>query len=233
VSTYYSYGQLEWLWEQAGGPSSVAPLAAAIALAESGGNPLAAYPGTTVAPGQGSNTDATGLWQILGVPAGFTPAQLTDPLANAQMAVAKYEGAGNSFSPWQTYTEGTYSVQNGVTPVPIPGITSANSPATGGSSTSTAGSGSSVQTDSDPLGWAIGETSGEFGWFGPLITGVTGTGSSIGDVATAISGLVRGWTKFLELFLMLFRPEFWLRVGAFLFGLVSLGAAVYFLKEAL
>lgn len=104
----YSYAQLEQLWINAGGSSATAPTAAAIAIAESGGISNAAYPGTTVAPGQGSNNTATGLWQILGVPAGFTPAQLTDPVANAQMAVAKYNGAGGSFTPWQTYTDGTY-----------------------------------------------------------------------------------------------------------------------------
>lgn len=114
----YSYAQLEGLWINAGGPAAVAPVAAAIAEAESGGNPLAAYPSTTVAPGAGSNTDATGLWQILGVPAGFTPAQLTDPAANAQMAVAKYQQAGNSFTPWETYTNGAYTafLSSGTTP---------------------------------------------------------------------------------------------------------------------
>jgi hypothetical protein len=106
--TVYSYAQLEQLWINAGGSPAAAPVAAAIAEAESGGNSLAAYPGTTVAPGQGSNSDATGLWQILGVPPGFTPAQLTDPVANAQMAVAKYKGAGNQFTPWVTYTNGAY-----------------------------------------------------------------------------------------------------------------------------
>lgn len=116
--TVYSYAQLEQLWINAGGPAAQAPVAAAIAEAESRGNSLAAYPNTTVAPGQGSNTDATGLWQILGVPPGFTPAQLTDPVANAQMAVAKYKAAGNSFTPWVTYTDGSYLplVNNGTPP---------------------------------------------------------------------------------------------------------------------
>jgi hypothetical protein len=123
--TTYSYGQLEGLWIAAGGSTATAPLAAALAEAESGGNPLAAYPGTTVAPGQGSTTNATGLWQILGLPSGnFTAAQLTDPLSNAKMAVAKYQQAGNSFSPWQTYTQGTYQVQSGVAPIPWTGASS-------------------------------------------------------------------------------------------------------------
>lgn len=117
--TTYSYAQLEQLWINAGGSTTTAPVAAAIALAESGGNPDAAYPGTTIAPGTGSTTDATGLWQILGLPAGnFTAAQLTDPAANAKMAVAKYQQAGNSFSPWTTYTGGAYTafLQGGTAP---------------------------------------------------------------------------------------------------------------------
>ena len=130
----YSYAQLEQMWINAGGPATVAPVAAAIALAESGGNPNAAYPGTTVADGQGSTTDATGLWQILGLPAGnFTAAELTDPASNAKMAVAKYQQAGDSFSPWQTYTEGTYRqyLQSGVSP------TAAGVPAEGSTTTTT------------------------------------------------------------------------------------------------
>jgi hypothetical protein len=71
------------------------------------------------------------------------------------------------------------------------------------------------------------------GWVGNIITGTTGSFATIGDVAKSISGLTRGLSKFLELFALLFRPEFWLRVGAFLFGLLALGAGIYFLKESL
>lgn len=138
TATTYSYAQLEQLWINAGGSSATAPVAAAIAEAESGGNPLAAYPGTTVAPGAGSNTDATGLWQILGVPAGFTPAQLTDPASNAQMAVAKYNAAGGSFSPWVTYTNGAYLpyVSNSIPPSAT-GVPTATATATTTAATST------------------------------------------------------------------------------------------------
>jgi len=133
--TVYSYGQLEGLWIAAGGSTATAPLAAALAEAESGGNSLAAYPGTTVAPGQGSNTDATGLWQILGVPSGFSPSQLTDPLENAKMAVAKWKAAGG-FSPWQTYDTGSYSVRSNVPVIPWTGggaaTTTASTTTTGG-----------------------------------------------------------------------------------------------------
>jgi cell wall-associated NlpC family hydrolase len=99
----YTYAQLETIWEDAGGPSDQAPVAAAHAEAESGGNPLAAYPGTTVAAGEGSWDDATGLWQILGKPATgkWTSPELTNPLDNAEMAVAKYKDAGDTWAPWQ------------------------------------------------------------------------------------------------------------------------------------
>jgi Lysozyme like domain len=136
--TVYSYAQLEQLWINAGGPAAQAPVAAAIAEAESAGNSLAAYPNTTVAAGKGSNTDATGLWQILGVPPGFTPAQLTDPLANAQMAVAKYNAAGG-FTPWVTYTDGDYlaHVSNSIPPSPA-GVPAAGSGTSASAASTTA-----------------------------------------------------------------------------------------------
>lgn len=104
-----SFADLEGLWIQAGGNSAVAPVAAAIALAESGGNPTAhnAKP----------PDDSYGLWQInmlgsLG-PArrqqyGITSnTQLYDPLTNARAAV-KISSGGSSFRAWSTYTNGAY-----------------------------------------------------------------------------------------------------------------------------
>jgi hypothetical protein len=55
--TVYDYRQLEQLWEGAGGPRPLAPIAAAIAMAESGGRSDAKNP-----------SGASGLWQILGNP---------------------------------------------------------------------------------------------------------------------------------------------------------------------
>ena len=170
----YSYSQLEALWIDAGGPAAVAPLAAALAIAESGGNPLAAYPGTTVAPGQGSTTDATGLWQILGLPAGnFTAAELTIPIENARMAVAKYRQAGNSFSPWQTYTQGTYKVLSGIPPASsVPGADSQGG--VGGPSTSTTAS----------------TTSSASGSGGGTVTGVQGNVPGVSAPGATPSGAV-------------------------------------------
>jgi hypothetical protein len=67
----------------------VANVAAAIALAESGGN-----------AGITNSIGAAGLWQIYGLP---FPGNPLDPMTNARMAVAKYKGAGG-FTPWTTYT---------------------------------------------------------------------------------------------------------------------------------
>jgi Transglycosylase SLT domain len=118
--TTYTYAQLEELWEEAGGPSDVAPLMAAIAMAESSGNSNA-Y----------NSSGASGLWQILGAPDGWTGStDWFNPITNAQAAVAKYETQG--LSAWTTYTSGAYKqFYNGSVP-----------PATGGTGVSTTSSNS-------------------------------------------------------------------------------------------
>jgi SLT domain-containing protein len=95
----FSYGQLEKLWAEAGGAKSQAPLMAAIAEAESRGNPRAYNP-----------SGATGLWQILGAPNrgaywhGNT--DFTNPAVNARAAVQKLHDQG--LGAWQTFTDGAY-----------------------------------------------------------------------------------------------------------------------------
>jgi hypothetical protein len=92
----FTHAQLAKLWVAAGGPASAANVAAAIALAESGGNP--ANVNTSLG---GPNVGPTGLWQIYGNP---LPGDALDPLTNARMAVKKWQDAGMSFRPWTTYT---------------------------------------------------------------------------------------------------------------------------------
>jgi hypothetical protein len=92
----FTHAQLAKLWVAAGGPASAANVAAAIALAESGGNP--ANVNTSLG---GPNVGPTGLWQIYGNP---LPGNALDPLTNARMAVKKWQDAGISFRPWTTYT---------------------------------------------------------------------------------------------------------------------------------
>lgn len=105
----YSYGQLEQTWISAGGDPSQASMAAAIALAESGGNPNSV----------GHNTNGSldrGLWQINTVHG----AQSTlDPMANARAAVS-ISNNGRNWNPWVTYWKGSYKkyLQGGIPPAP-------------------------------------------------------------------------------------------------------------------
>jgi hypothetical protein len=83
----YTYAQLEQLWINAGGNPQVAPIAAAVAMAESGGNPNAI-----------SASNDYGLWQINSVHG----AQATlDIMANARAAVA-ISNNGQNWGPWCT-----------------------------------------------------------------------------------------------------------------------------------
>jgi hypothetical protein len=98
-----TYAQLEGLWIKAGGPKSVAPVAAAIALAESGGRADALNPNDN-----GGRQSSFGLWQISNGTHTPPSPHWADPATNASLAVAKFKGAGNNFSPWGTYDSGAY-----------------------------------------------------------------------------------------------------------------------------
>lgn len=89
--TTYTFSQLEDLWKQAGGNSIAAPMAAAIAMAESGGR--------SDAVGHPSNGTADrGLWQINSVHGALST---VDPLANARAAVSISHN-GSDWRPWCT-----------------------------------------------------------------------------------------------------------------------------------
>jgi LysM repeat protein len=90
----YSCNGLESLWEQAGGSTGEAVMAASIAMAESGGNPSAI-----------SRTNDYGLWQINGSHGALAT---LNPLGNAEAAVS-ISGNGSSWGAWTTYTSGAYS----------------------------------------------------------------------------------------------------------------------------
>lgn len=126
--TTYSYSQLESLWEQAGGSSTLAPVMAAIALAESSGNPQAENP-----------SGASGLWQVMVpennqyIPGGSS--NVFNPQDNASAAVAIEKAQG--LSAWTTYTSGAYEqfLQSGVAPSPA-GTTETSGTGMGTSGTS-------------------------------------------------------------------------------------------------
>lgn len=118
--TTYNYAQLESLWDQAGGSQSLAPLMAAIALAESGGDSAALNLNDN-----GGTQTSVGLWQVSNGTHNY-PASWTTPLGNAQEAVAKLKSQG--LTAWGTYTSGAYKrfYQGGVAPAigPLAGTTS-------------------------------------------------------------------------------------------------------------
>jgi hypothetical protein len=99
----YTFAQLQELWKQAGGNPAAAAIAAAVALAESAGNPNA------VNTNGGRSTDR-GLWQINSVHG----AQSTfDPMGNARAAVA-LSSNGSNWKPWCTaYTDGACGTKGG------------------------------------------------------------------------------------------------------------------------
>ena len=98
----YTHAALEGLWRLGGGSAGTANTAAAIAQAESTGNPDATSPN----PDGGTNV---GLWQLdtKGVGSGFSVAQLSNALVNARVAVSG-SGDGSNWSDWETYANGDY-----------------------------------------------------------------------------------------------------------------------------
>lgn len=101
-----TYAQLEGLWMKAAGGTKFgskawAALMAAIAEAESGGNPGAVNPNDN----NGSQS-SFGLWQVsTGTHQPPSP-QWADPATNAQLALGKLQGQG--LGAWGTYTSGAY-----------------------------------------------------------------------------------------------------------------------------
>ena len=132
-----SHADLEALWTFAGGSQATADTAAAIAQAESGGDPSAilntAYPNLPgyQPPAKGNLPEySVGLWQInvLAHPQ-YTAAQMLNPRLNANAAVAISNG-GASFSAWSTYKSGAYKsyLTSAGTPTAQAGIVTGGSP---------------------------------------------------------------------------------------------------------
>ena len=109
-SRRFTYARLRALWIQAGGNPDLASTMAAVALAESNGDPTA--------HNQNAKTkdDSYGLWQInyygnlkQDRTQAFGPAdKMSDPLTNAKAAVA-LAGDGSGIAPnWTTFRSGAY-----------------------------------------------------------------------------------------------------------------------------
>lgn len=208
--TTFSYAQIQQLWVDGGGNPSVAPIAAAIALAESGGHSDSLN--DTPATGDYS----VGLWQI-NYYAGLraervakygTPEQLlASPLLQARAAV-DISGGGTNWRPWSTYLNGAYrqfvgapAVGQGggqVTLPPgvegVPGIG-----ATGTGSAGTVGSGGLGKV----IGHAIATITGAAGGAAVAIGGQPGTGG-VGDqvaggVADAVTAPLHAFSSVMDI----------------------------------
>ena len=107
--------ELEQLWVAAGGSTDADAVAAAVALAESGGDPAqvnnTAYPTRPGyhKPGPGAQPEySVGLWQInMLAHTAYSEAALLTPTGNAKAAIA-ISGDGKDWNPWSTYTDGAY-----------------------------------------------------------------------------------------------------------------------------
>jgi hypothetical protein len=93
----YSRDDIERLWVQEGGDPNAAPVAAAVALAESGGNQSATNHNTN------GSTDK-GLFQIISI---HGPLSSYDLKRNVKAAI-KISSGGRDWSPWVTYKTGAY-----------------------------------------------------------------------------------------------------------------------------
>lgn len=91
MATKYSFSQLESLWKQAGGSATYAAMAAAVATAESGGNPNASNKNS-------NGTTDRGLWQINSI---HGSQSTFDPVSNARAAVSISKN-GTNWRPWCT-----------------------------------------------------------------------------------------------------------------------------------
>jgi hypothetical protein len=204
----YTFAQLEGLWIQAGGNRAVAPVMAAIALAESSGNPQAINP----TDNNGTQT-SWGLWQISDGTHSQPVANILDPLVNAQQAVAKYNASG--FGPWGTYATGAYTryLPKGYqAPVQV------NTAATG----ATGGGGSDPFSLIDGIGKTIGN----------LITSPASVATGLSSIAHDFGVLSSTLNTMLSDMLWLFKPGHWIRVMCFGFGIMMLLPGVWMLSKA-
>jgi hypothetical protein len=206
----YSFAQLEELWIQAGGPVAVAPIAAAIALAESSGNSEAMN-----YTDNGGTQTSVGLWQVSTGTHSF-PAQWQTPTGNAAEAVAKYRGGNSTFSAWGTFVSGAYKqFLSGVSPA------TGALPAGGSGGGAQAAQLTSWTSGGQPLDLADATTQASASLFGGIPNPWTIVQSATRG-AKDFNTLVGLLNSFLHDIEWLFVPSHWVRVFCFLFGVGAL-----------
>lgn len=167
-----TYAQMEGYWIKAGGPKELAPVAAAIGEAESGGNTDAVNPNDN-----GGRQSSYGVWQISNGTHTAPSPNWADPATNAALAVGKFKGANNTFAPWGTFDSGAYKAyMNGST---TPDMDVAGNPNIQAVQTA-------AHNDADCL-YKFGGASGT-----SFITDVLGNGGNLGEFCVISRSQARG-----------------------------------------
>lgn len=212
--TNYTFAQLEGIWLQAAqgtkyNTQTWAALMAAIALAESSGNPNATNP-----TDNGGRQTSWGLWQISnGTHATVSPSW-NNPVTNAQLAIQKLNTQG--LGAWGTYDSGAYKkyLQGNVTPVSgVGAVVGGIGGAVGlpGSSGTTAG----------------GVVQDVWSWIQDAVKGVAGVAAAPFDIGQAIASLATPFVTITEKIDWLFHPSHWIRIIAFGGGVLFFGFGIW------
>lgn len=204
--TNYTFAQLEGIWLQASqgtkyNTQAYAALMAAIALAESSGNPNATNP-----TDNGGRQTSWGLWQISNGTHSSVSPSWNNPVTNAQLAIQKLNTQG--LTAWGTYDSGAYKkfLQGNVTPV---SVTSAIG--TAGSSSTTSG----------------GVVQDVWSWIQDAVKGVAGVAAGPFDIGQSIASLATPFVTITEKIDWLFHPSHWIRIIAFFGGAGFLGFGIW------
>lgn len=199
-----TFSQLEGYWIAAGGESSLAPLMAAIALAESSGDPNSVNP-----TDNGGKQTSWGLWQIsLGNHDEPSP-EWNQPLENAKLAVGKWKSQG--LWAWGTYTSGAYKryLPSGtvIPTAPLPGQGGATEGGQGAAGVQPSGNAEGSWTSA--LGDVYSDVSSGLMTVPKEIIGL------FGDADKVVGTLYDDW-------LLFFRPSTYIRIGSGIFGFTFL-----------
>ena len=203
------------LWIQAGGPANVANVMAAIAMAESSGR---------VNAKSSRNSNGTydfGLWQINSSHTQFNQNRLlSDPLYNAQAAVAVYKSQG--LGAWSTYNSGAYKAflsQGSTAPI---------SYGPNGSRSRPGGNGQSQTPDVSTVLTAYEsqyDTPGQ--GVGPEYVGLFGTPiPSPSDLWNGITSAVQAPIDAMKFAIWFFNPAHIMRMIEVLFGIILMGVGM-------
>ena len=214
---HLSYSQLEQVWIQAGGSRAMAPLMAAIAMAESGG-----WAGATNPTDNGGTQTSWGLWQESDGTHGWSyGGDPYDPVNNARVAIEKLKSQG--LGAWGTYTSGAYrqflhgNVPPGTGKIP------------GGKGS---GGGGTTTTDFSLGGLlgGLGSVAGDISLLGKIPLAIFKGGiHSATDAFSVIGAAISLVAKFFEGLLWLLNPANWLRIISGFIGMILFFIALYLL----